>query len=223
MGTRSGLGSVVAAVALTTPSVAQTSPWLSRDAIRRIGEEVSGERALSHFLQIVTHYGGFTPSLGGDQIADYLAGRARAHGLSEVSVEGFPADGRRYVWTFLTEPSWDAEAGTLTMVAPRRALLADFATMPVSLGRFSRTASFTAELVDVGSGLAPADYRGKEVRGKLVLVSGEPGAAHARAVWREGALGVLSFRERDAREPLPLVSNPTILPWTGPTGGTGTV
>jgi hypothetical protein len=200
------------------PASAQTTPLLPADQIRAIREESSGERALSHFRHIVSHYSGFAPSRGGDQIAEYLAGQARDHGLSSVAVEGFPADGRRYFWTFLTEPAWEAEAGTLTMVEPRSQLLADFSAMPVVLGRFSRSADLTAGLVDVGTGAAESEYSGKEVRGKLVLASGDAGTAHALAVWGHGALGVVTYRMRDAKEPLPLVANPSLVPWTGPRG-----
>ena len=50
----------------------------------------------------------------------------------------------------------------------------------------------TAELVDVGAGIADADYAGKTVAGRIVLASGAVAAAHREAVWKRGALGVLS-------------------------------
>ena len=37
-----------------------------------------------------------------------------------------------------------------------------------------------------------ADYAGKDVTGKIVLASGAVAAAHREAVWKRGALGVLS-------------------------------
>jgi hypothetical protein len=202
-------------LATAVPASAQTTPLLPADQMRAIREESSGERALAHFRYIVGHYSGFTPSRGGDQIAEYLAEQARDHGLSSVAVEGFPADGKRFFWTFLTEPAWEAEAGTLTMVQPRSQLLADFSAMPVVLGRFSTTADTTAALVDVGAGTSEADYTGKDVRGKLALASGDAGTAHAWAVWRHGAAGIVTYRMRDAREPLPLVANPSLVPWSG--------
>jgi len=195
---------------------AQTTPYLRTEYLRAIRQESSGELALTHFRHIVGRYSGFSPSRGGDQIAEYLADQARAHGLSEVTVEGFPADGHRFFWTFLTEPAWEAESGTLTMIEPRADLLADFAIDRVVLGRFSSSADLTADLVDVGMGIADSDYQGKDLRGRLALASGEPGAVHAAAVWGHGAAGVVWYRGGDAREPLPLVGNPTILPWAGP-------
>lgn len=203
---------------LVLSATAQTTPLIRPEYLRAIRQEASGELALTHFRHIVGHYSGFTPSRGGDQIAEYLAEQARANGLADVAVEGFPADGRRFFWTFLTEPGWEGESGTLTMLEPRTDLLADFAINRVVLGRFSSNADLTTDLVDVGSGIAESDYQGKDVQGKIVLASGEAGAAHAAAVWRHGAAGLVWYRAGDAREPLPLVGNPALLPWTGPRG-----
>src|SRR5262249_23751990 len=49
-----------------------------------------------------------------------------------------------------------------------------------------------AELVDVGEGLAEKDYAGHEVRGRVVLASGAVADVQREAVWKRGALGVLS-------------------------------
>ena len=197
---------------------AQTSALLAKPLFEAIRAESSGELPLVHFQTIQTRFSGFAPSKGHDQIADYLAGRAREYGLADVTIEAFPADGRKFVWTFLTEPAWEAEVGTLTMISPRRMLLADFAVHRVVLGRFSSSGEVTAELVDVGTGLLPGDYAGKDVRGKIVLASGEPGAVHAEAVWNQGAAGVAWYRTAEAIDFPDLISNPTLLPWFGPKG-----
>jgi aminopeptidase YwaD len=197
---------------------AQTTPLLPDAYFRAIRDESSGERPVIDFRTIESRYTGFTPSRGGDQIAEYLAGRMREYGLSDVAIEGFPADGKMFFWTFLTEPAWEPEAGTLTMVAPRMERLADYGVYRVVLGRFSSNADVTADLVDVGAGLSASDYEGKDVKGKIVLATGEPGAVHAEAVWGRGAVGVLWYRTVDGLEFPTLVSNPAILPWFGPHG-----
>ena len=204
--------------ALSASAGAQSSALLAKPYFEAIRTESSGELPLVHFQNIQTRFSGFAPSKGHDQIAEYLAGLAREHGLSDVNIEAFPADGRKFFWTFLTEPSWEAEVGTLTMIAPRRMLLADFAVHRVVLGRFSSSGEVTAELVDVGAGLTPADYAGKDVRGKIVLASGEPGAVHAEAVWNQGAAGLVWYRTAEAIDFPDLISNPTLLPWFGPKG-----
>ncbi|MGE0359278.1 MAG: M28 family peptidase [Vicinamibacterales bacterium] len=210
---------VVGALAtLSCPVRAQYSPLLPSEVFVAIRGEASGERPLVDFNTIVTRFSGFAPSKGGDQIADYIAGRMRTAGLDEVAIEGFPADGRQFVWAFLTEPSWEAEAGTLELIEPRRERLADFAVHRVVLGRFSSSADITTELVDIGNGTLETDYEGRDVRGKLVLASGEPGAVHARAVWEHGAAGIVWFNGQRRAERRHAVSNPSIVPWTGPRG-----
>lgn len=210
---------VVAALAtLSSPVRAQHSSLLPSEVFVAIRGEASGERPLVDFNTIVTRFSGFAPSKGGDQIADYIAGRLRTAGLDEVAIEGFPADGRQYVWAFLTEPSWEAEVGTLELIEPRRERLADFAVHRVVLGRFSSSGDVTTELVDVGDGTREADYEGRNVRSKLVLATGEPGAVHARAVWGHGAAGVVWFNAQRGAERRHAVSNASIVPWTGPRG-----
>jgi hypothetical protein len=51
----------------------------------------------------------------------------------------------------------------------------------------------TTELVDVGRGTDPKDYAGKDVRGKIVLSYGSPALVMEQAVWKRGALGILSW------------------------------
>ena len=47
--------------------------------------------------------------------------------------------------------------------------------MPITLAQDSETGEAEADLVDVGAGVAEKDYAGKDVRGKLVLASQQPG------------------------------------------------
>lgn len=192
------------------------------DAIR---DEASGELPLVDFRNIVNRFTGFAPSKGGDQIAEYIAGRLRDYGVNDVSVEGFPADGKRFYWAFLGEPAWEAEAGTLTMVSPRTTRLTDFAFERALLGRYSTSADVTTDLVDVGDGIRASDYEGKDVKGKIALVTGQAELAHRQAVWGHGAVGIVTFRQAGAEGGLtgsPTLGNrtggPAFIPWTGPHG-----
>ena len=60
------------------------------------------------------------------------------------------------------------------------------------LAEDSDSADVTAELVDVGVGGSDRDYAGKNVRGKLVLLSGPLTDAAALAIDKYGAKGMLS-------------------------------
>jgi hypothetical protein len=49
--------------------------------------------------------------------------------------------------------------------------------------------------VDVGAGTSDADYAGKDVRGKIVLTSQQPGAIAELAVGKYGAAGIVSYAQ----------------------------
>lgn len=217
----------IVALVLGAEARAQTSRLFPTEWFHAIRAEASGERPLADFRNIITRYSGFTPSKGGDDMARYISARLEEIGLEDVGIESYPSDGKSFFWAFLGEPAWEAEEGTLDLVAPGKERLADFAVNRVVLGRFSTSADVTAELVDAGSGTAATDYENKNVRGKIVLVSGNADEAHREAVWKRGALGVVSFRTRERLDEKLWVSNPTLgnrtgvpglIPWEGPNG-----
>ena len=108
----------------------------------------------------------------------------------------FPADGRTFYGTQLSRQAWDAEQGELTEVVDGvERTLASYAAQPVALAEDSESADVTAELVDVGQGTQDSDYSGKEVRGKLVLVSAQPGEVQEAAIGKFKAAGIVSYAQ----------------------------
>jgi len=73
--------------------------------------------------------------------------------------------------------------------------IASYAAEPVVLAEDSESADVTAGLVDLGSGTSEADYAGKDVKGKIVLVSASPGAVQDLAVGKFGAAGIVSYAQ----------------------------
>ncbi len=204
----------------STAVSAQHSSLIEDEALEAIISETSGALALSHFRDLLA-YSGFAPSLGSEQTADYVAAKAREFGLEDVRIEEFPSDGQKFFWAFRTEPWWEAKKGELLLLdetGETEERLASFDVHRIVLGRFSRSASVTAELVDVGSGLRPEDYQGKDLRGRIVLASGPAGPVHARAVWDHGASGVLVYRTADHIERPQLIGSAVIEPYLGPGG-----
>ncbi|MFQ5789480.1 MAG: hypothetical protein ACE5JI_03300 [Acidobacteriota bacterium] len=128
------------------------------------------------------------------------------------------SDGRAFFWAFRTEPWWEAHKGELWLIEPERQRIVSFAVHRGHLARFSRSASLTAELVDVGAGTDPQHYQGKEVSGRIVLAFGPVGTVHRRAVWEHGAAGVVIYRTRDHLEHPDLVGSVGIEPFEGPRG-----
>src|SRR5260370_39618909 len=71
-------------------------------------------------------------------------------------------------------------------------LMASYDAMPITLAEDSESADVTADLVNVGSGTAESEYAGKDVQGKIVLVSSQPGAVQDLAIGKFGAAGIIS-------------------------------
>lgn len=77
----------------------------------------------------------------------------------------------------------------------RQRRLASWDAMPLTLAQDSLSGGTIAPLVDVGAGTSEVDYEGKDVEGKLVLVSSQPGAAAPLAVGKYGAAGIISYAQ----------------------------
>jgi aminopeptidase YwaD len=73
--------------------------------------------------------------------------------------------------------------------------IASYEAEPVALAEDSESAEVTAELVDVGAGTKESDYAGRNVKGKIVLVSSQPGPVQDLAVGKFGAAGIVSYAQ----------------------------
>src|SRR6266404_3495949 len=83
----------------------------------------------------------------------------------------------------------------VAMVCLNVNMLASYEAMPIVLAEDSESADVTAELVDVGEGTKESNYAGKDVKGKIVLVSAQPGAVQDLAVGKFGAAGIVSYAQ----------------------------
>jgi len=203
---------------------AQKPPLLPEKDVAALANELSGETAKRN-LEVIATFHRQRGSRGFHAAAELVAERARAYGLSDVQILEFPADGKIFYGTQRSRPGWDAEVGELSEMVialspdceaseerAKRAgkgassvpcdyfvgkdmLIASYAAEPVVLAEESESADVTAELVDVGGGTSEADYAGKDVKGKIVLVSASPGAAQDLAVGKFGAAGIVSYAQ----------------------------
>jgi aminopeptidase YwaD len=188
----------LAALAVLAPSAlpAQEPRLLPEHVIAALAEEISGEAAHRTVEGISLHHRtrGSRPFRAA---AELIAAQARAAGLREVTMEEFPADGRIFYGTQRSRPPWDAEFAELWELrdgAPAHRW-ASWHAQPLTLAQDSESAEVTAELVDVGAGTSEADYAGKDVRGRIVLASAQPGAVARLAVERHGAAGIVSYAQ----------------------------
>ena len=194
------LALAMGATLLSTAAHAQRPPLLPEPVVAALAGEVSGEAARLTVDGISLHHRtrGSRPYRAA---AELVARRAREAGLEEVRIEEFPADGERFYGTQRSRPPWDAEFAELWEMRGREGAWtpavrwASWEAQPMSLAQDSDSANVTAELVDVGAGTAEDDYAGKNVRGKIVLASAQPGPVARLAVERHGAAGIVSWAQ----------------------------
>lgn len=188
---------VLAFSAPTTAALAQTTTPLSEADRAAIAHEVNGDIA-NRNLEGVVQFHRQRGSRGFHSAAELVVERAKAYGLTNVEILRFPADSKIFYGTQRSRMGWDADKGELHEVgqgedAGKDVLVASIANMPVALAQDSESADVTAELVDVGNGTSEADYAGKDVKGKIILVARQPGAAQELAIGRFGAVGMVSY------------------------------
>jgi hypothetical protein len=162
---------------------AQTSPFLPDPLFRDLVNEISGDRAFEYDRHL-THYHRTGGSRDFFAAAEYIRQAAVAAGLEDVKLVRQKWDGE----------SWSCTFGEAWVLDPQPSKLAAYGEVAVSIADNSRTTHVSGELVDVGAGIAEADYAGKDVKGKIVLGSGTAATVHAEAVWKRGALGVVSYQ-----------------------------
>src|SRR6266849_4913581 len=197
----------------------QKPPLLPEKDVAALANELSGETAKRN-LEGIARFHRQRGSQGFHSAAELVAERARAYGLSDVAILQFPADGKIFYGTQRSRPAWDAEVGELTEInlggppvcdkekiengkivlntecePPYEQKIASYAAEPVVLAEDSESADVKAELVDVGDGTKESDYAGKNVKGKIVLVSAQPGAVQDLAVGKFGAVGIVSYAQ----------------------------
>jgi len=201
---RFALRSVVAGLILSASALsAQTTappPLLPEPVVRALAAEVSGTAAKRN-LQDLTLFHRMRGSRGFRAAAERVRDRAKDYGLSEVEIVELPADGTIFYGTQRSRPAWDVDFAELweqkqeggSWIDGER--IASWESRPIVLAQDSAGGEVAAELVDVGAGKAEADYQGKDVKGKLVLTSSQPGAAYALAVDKWSAAGLVSYAQ----------------------------
>ena len=157
---------------------------LTQAQMTAIINEVSGERAMHHILELVPYQRVRPPAeySGPYQESRVIAQFAKEYGFSNVTIETYGAPG-----AMTPQPT----QGELWMTTPKHTKLFDIHDIALALASLNANGDFTAELVDVAAGRA-SDFDGKDVKGKFVLSSGATGATYQLAIAR-GAIGVLGI------------------------------
>lgn len=180
---------------LLTSAHAGAPPLLAEPSVAALANELSGETAKRN-LEGVAQLHRQRGSQGFHAAAELIAERARAYGLSNVEILRFPTDGKTLYGTQKARLAWDATEGELAEVQDgKETKLASYAAEPVVLAEDSESGETTADLIDVGDGTKESDYTGKDVVGKIVLVSAAPGAVQDIAVGKFHAAAIVSYAQ----------------------------
>lgn len=157
---------------------------LSHDQMTAIINEISGERAMHHVLELVPYQFVRPPSeyKAHFREAETMAKFAKEYGFSNVVIEDYP-----------TGQTYQPIVGELWTTAPKSTKLYDIHDIPESLASTNANGDINAELVSVGQG-TNQDFQSKDVKGKFVLSLAPTGlaATYNRAI-EFGAIGVLGI------------------------------
>jgi len=187
-------------LALVMPALAQADirELVAEEVLKQIAEETSGEAAKRN-LDTITLQHRMRASDQFDSATGHILQMLESYGLDDIELLSYPADGKTMFGTQKSRPVWNVRSAELWELAEvdgktvRSRRLADWSSVPLSLAQDSLSGEATATLIDIGAGTTDADYRDKDVRGKLVLTSSQPGSVVERAVGELGAAGIISY------------------------------
>ena len=172
------------------PAVAQ-QPFLDKSQWRILRDEANGTAPYEN-LRALTGLHRVPATAAFDQAAAQILARAQEYGLSNAHSESFPVDGQIHYGLMRSHMGWSVKHASLWRTAPDHALIGDWDTYPIRLADYSHSADVETSLVDVGMGTSDADYKGKDVKGRIVLADGMLAAVQRLAVGKYGAAGIVS-------------------------------
>jgi aminopeptidase YwaD len=193
---------LLANCAMDTGEAEEVDRWLVPRHIREaVLNEFSGELALRH-VEILSVDRDRQKEEFSEQFmeTEYVSRQAELYGLSDVTVDFFPSG-----------EIWDAVEAELWIIEPVKKKIAGLEIVPEALASGSRDADVTAEVVYVGPG-REEDFKGKNVKGKIVMGSGSAGGIFRSAVSERKAAGVLGTGSSGVDRGYPNVS-PTQIGW----------
>jgi len=166
---------------------AQKTILLKENLIWEIIAEVSGVLQVNNIMQLAPYEMNRPESeyLNNYRETDFMLNILKQYGFSDVHVEKFDSD-----------PQWDAVIGRLTVLGPRKEVIADHDRIAASLAMGSQSRNIEAELVYVQNGGSKKSYKNLDVKGKVVISEGKIKSIFNAAVNGNGAAGAVSYEVR---------------------------
>jgi aminopeptidase YwaD len=165
-----------------------------KNVFEELGREVSGEVAFNHVAEIA-RYHRIQVSPGIRAAVNYASETLRGYGLN-VEIRRYKSDGEALAWSSPMFKEWSCEDAELRLVEPasEARFLARFTENKMSIIQRSLPTpeeGVEAEVVMLRNGEDDADYKGQDVKGKVVLTDGDISRVRELAVERRGAIGII--------------------------------
>src|ERR1700743_3129755 len=154
-----GISCLVCATGILLGQEKEDRTLLSHEQMTAIINEVSGERAMHHVLELVPYQFVRPPSeyQGHFRESEVMAKFAKEYGFSNVAIEDYP-----------TGQTYQPVVGELWTTAPKSVKIYDIHDIPESLASTNANGDISGELVNVGQGTAQ-ELEGKDLKGMFVL------------------------------------------------------
>src|SRR6266850_5013407 len=114
----SALAAATLAAQPVPPPTLPAETLLARSVLKALDEELSGVAAKDHVARLAQFHR-VPASPGFHDAIEYVMGRAKAIGLSDVHVETFPGDGTTWFGTLHGNRGWRVDGGFLDEVRPQ--------------------------------------------------------------------------------------------------------
>lgn len=169
---------------------------LNPQILDNIANEISGRICFEHVRKLTTLHR-IWGSKDYHDAAQYIIDKSKEYGLKKATIEKFPIKtGKELFW--MQSPGgyvpWDCKKGELRLVKPYPMLITSFESAPSTVAVCSRSADIRTALIYVGKGESEEDYKGKDVKGKIVLAeNGSHEKVHELAVHNFDAAGTINF------------------------------
>jgi len=166
-----------------------------RKVYELLAREVSGERTRKLTADIWRHDRTVCFSEH-YRSARYCADHLKRAGARDIEIISFPATGKAKFGAFRVQRAWDCTDAELHITAPDgdAERLCSWREDPYCLCQGSPATpagGIEAAVVVIDGGAAEKDYRGKQVKGRIILTSGSPRGIQDLAK-KQGAVGIIT-------------------------------
>lgn len=193
--------SIVGLFIMVSPSAyGQLFPLDNKKLISVLDDELSGESAKRN-LEYLSRLHRMRGSEDYQKAVEFIQTQIKGYGLENVELLKIPADGKIMYGTQKSRPAWNVEFAELWELENTNGKwsptnrIGNWEAVPLVLAQDSESGEVIADLVDVGTGRSDKDYENKNIKGKLVLTSSQPGAIVPLAIAKYGAAGIISYAQ----------------------------